>query len=539
MSSTSHCGPGPLDAFVRPGAVAIAEHPQLLPTRSPSPLKRVREDREPPSDSDDDDANTERMDFQQAENIMATQALGDEIPAFVAPHVPPPLSAEHAALHSDFEIITQAAMERLYIRITEDIMKSVKKSDDDAAIAYKKTTDLLHSQISSLGSRVTQLQQQLLAYQKPVQPPTTAPTAAPAKKILKLQLTKKTSSEGAAATAAAGVADTIPQLPTITTLNPSANTRGWETIPPKLKTKASTPKLIPTKYPQAEREVTCHFQSGGTNSTNGFQPEKTYSERQMIADLALRHVNSAIVDNKDVFAPPIIRARVPIRGNIIFTTGNTQNNLIYEDYTTIITDALSYYGQCQKVEIGKRFSQFLLHGMPTHLSIPEISQSLSSNYRQLVQGETSRWLTPTERREHKANSTVVITLTGTIKRASIGGKHLIVCNRECQLDDYIAYGGSTQCHNFQIYGHPAALCRNRSRCAVCAGPHETQEHPCMLPICKKGPTCTHAPIRCVNCDAPHKASDHNCPEHIKLRNLTKPNTNATNQGDAPIARVAA
>jgi len=479
------------------------------------------------------------MDFQQAENITATQALGDEIPAYVASHLPPPLNAEHAALRLDFEIITQAAMERLYIRITEDIMKSVKKSDDDAAIAYKKTTDLLHSQISSLGSRVTQLQQQLLAYQKPVQPPTTAPTAAPAKKILKLQLTKKTSSEGAAATAAAGVADTIPQLPTITTLNPSANTRGWETIPPKLKTKASTPKLIPTKYPQAEREVTCHFQSGGTNSTNGFQPEKTYSERQMIADLALRHVNSAIVDNKDVFAPPIIRARVPIRGNIIFTTGNTQNNLIYEDYTTIITDALSYYGQCQKVEIGKRFSQFLLHGMPTHLSIPEISQSLSSNYPQLVQGQMPRWLTPTERREHKANSTVVITLTGTIKRASIGCKHLIVCNRECQLDDYIAYGRSTQCHNCKIYGHPAAHCRNGCRCAVCAGPHETKEHPCMLPICKKGPAYTHPPIQCVNCDAPHKASDPNCPERIKLRNLTQPNTNATNQGDAPMAGVAA
>jgi len=257
MSSSSHRGQGPLDAFVRPGAAAIAEHPQLLPTRSRSPLKRAREASEPLSDSDEDDDNTERMDFQHAENITATQAVGDEIPAYVAPHLPPPLSTEHAALRSDFEIITQVATERLYIRITEDIVKSFKKSADDAAIAFKKTTDQLHSQISSLGSRVTQLQQQLLAYQKPVQPPTKAPTAAPAKKVLKLQLTKKTSSEGAAGTAAAGVADTIPQLPTNTPQNPSAITRGWETVPPKPKTKASMPKLIPTEYPQAEREVTC------------------------------------------------------------------------------------------------------------------------------------------------------------------------------------------------------------------------------------------------------------------------------------------
>jgi len=340
-----------MDAFVRPCAAAIAEHPQLLPTRSRSPLKRACEDSEPLSDSDEDDANTERMDFQHAENITATQALGDEIPAYVTPQLPPLLSAEHAALRSDFEIITQAATERLYSRITEDIMRSVMKSADDAAIAFKKTTDQLHSQISSLGSRVTQLQQQLLAYQKPAQPLTKAPTVAPAKKTLKLQLTKKASTEGVARTAAAGVADTTPPVLTTTLQNPSANTRGWETVPQKPKTKALTPKLIPTKYPQAEREVTCFFENDNTNSNT--HPEKTYAEQQILADTALRKINSAFVDNKDVFLPPFIRARVTIRGAIIFTTGNDQNNVVYEDYITIIKHTLSYFGNCEKVEIGK------------------------------------------------------------------------------------------------------------------------------------------------------------------------------------------
>ena len=320
---------------------------------------------------------------------------------------------------------------------------------------------------------------------------------------------------------------------------PSTNLRGWETGPPKIqKPKAAPPKLIPKKYPQAEREVTCYFQSGDAGAAKGIHLERTYSERQTMADMALHRANSAIVNNKDVLAPAFIRARVMVRGNIVFTTGKNQNNVIYEDYTTIITDALSFYGQCQKVQIGKRYSQFLLHGVPTHLSISEISHSLSANYPQLVQGQTPRWLTPTDRREHKANSIVVIMLTGTIKKASIGHQHLIVCNRECQLYDYIAYGRSTQCHNCQIYGHPAALCRNDSRCAVCAGSHEIKGHPCMLPICKKGAACTQPPIRCVNCNSPHKGSDPNCPERIKLRNLTKPNTNATIQGDAPMAGVA-
>jgi len=227
-----------MDAFVRPGAAAITEHPQLLPTRSCSPLKRSCEDSEPISDSDEDGANTERMDFQHAKNITATQALGDEIPAYVTPQLPPPLSAEHATLRSDFETITQAATECLYSRITKDIMSSVMKSADDAAIAFKKTVNQLHSQISSLGSHVTQLQQQLLAYHKPVQLPMKAPTATPAKKTLKLQLTKKASTEGLARTAAAGVADTTPPVPTTSPQNPSANTRGWETVPQKRKTKA-------------------------------------------------------------------------------------------------------------------------------------------------------------------------------------------------------------------------------------------------------------------------------------------------------------
>jgi len=231
--------------------------------------------------------------------------------------------------------------------------------------------------------------------------------------------------------------------------------RGWETVqnrPQKPKAPTSTAKLIPTKYPQAEREVTCHFQNGNTDIANSIQSDKTYAERQAVADTALRQVNTALVDSKDVLAPLFIRARVTVRGSIIFTTSNAQNNVVYEHCSTIIADALSYHGKCEKVEIGKRFSQFLLHSVPTHLSLPEISDSIATNYPQLVQGQTPRWLTPTDGREDKTNSTIVMTLTGNIKKASIGRQNLIVCNRECQLDDYISYGRSTQCHNCNNWG---------------------------------------------------------------------------------------
>ena len=530
-----------LDAFVRPSTAAITE---LLPSatashRPRSPGKRPRTDSDSYAGSEPDlgrndssnKAVMDEMDFQHTEHVTATQAIRDaDDSSLDAPQMASPLSPEHAAIRADFEIITATAMEQLYTRITAEVNASVTAS-------FQKTASQLNQQISLLNARITQMQQQLLTNQHPT-PPTIAPTAAPVKKVLKKTMTKKATAENATRTTTTAD-DATPVVASVTLQMPSTNLRGWETVAPKIqKPKAAPPKLIPTKYPQAEREVTCYFQSGDADATSGTHLERTYSERQTMADTALLRVNSAIVDNKDVLAPAFIRARVTLRGNIIFTTGNTQNNLIYEDYTTIITDALSYYGQCQKVEIGKRFSQFLLHGVPTYLSLPEISDSLTANYPQLAQGQTPRWLTQADRREHKANSTIVVTLTGNVKKASIGRQHLIVCNHKCQLDDYIAYGRSTQCRNCQAYGHPAALCRNGPRCAVCADPHETREHPYALPVCRKGPACTHPPIRCINCDAPHKASDPNCSERIKLRNIPKTNTNTTNQRDAPMAGVA-
>jgi hypothetical protein len=501
----------------------------MFETQSNLPVKRVREESDPESDSDD-------MDFQQTENVTATQALADtdHKPGYLQAELPPPLTPEHAALRADFQIITEVAMENLYNRMITDI----KKSADDTNTALQRTNNQLQNQIVSLGARVTKLQERLLSYEcpaeLPIKPPP-VPATASTKKLLKLQLAKKNASADAAANTTPTTTDTSHRVPSTTPVPPAVNTRRWETVQSAAsKPKVSTPKLIATKYPQAEREVICYFQSGNTDDANGIHHEKTYAERLAIADVALHRINSVLINNKDVVASPFIRARVTIRGTIIFTTSNDQNNVVYEHYTNIIADALSYHGVCEKVEIGKRFSQFLLHGVPTHLSLPEISDSITTNYPQLIQGQTPRWLTTAERREQKTNSTIVMTLTGNVKKASIGRQNLIVCNRECQLDDYIPYGRSTQCHNCQNYGHPAALCRNDSRCAVCANPHNTREHPCTLPTCKKGPACTHPPIHCVNCNAPHKANDPNCPERIKLRTFGRTATT----GDAPMAGAA-
>ena len=178
-------------------------------------------------------------------------------------------------------------------------------------------------------------------------------------------------------------------------------------------------KLIPTMYPQAECEIMCHFPAASPTEA-ATHAERDYIARQVVADAALHQVNKALVDNQDVTAPPSLRTWVTMHGSIIFTTTNTQNNFIYEDYTTIIADALPYHGKCEKVEIGKRFSQFLLHGVPTHLPLPVISDSIATNYHQLIQCQVPRWLTPADRREQKATSMNVMTLSGSTKKADIG-----------------------------------------------------------------------------------------------------------------------
>ena len=183
--SSSHRGQGSLDAFVRSGVVATSEHPpQLLPDAcSCSPLKRPRVESESGSDGDDE-PNADRMDFHHTEHITETQAIDDDVDD--ASHaLPPPLNPEHAALWSDFEIITMMVMQQLYLRITADIEKSAA----DTTAALRKNNDQLRNQITSLGAWITQLQQQVLTYQGAVS--ATLPTVLPPKQDAKKKKKKK------------------------------------------------------------------------------------------------------------------------------------------------------------------------------------------------------------------------------------------------------------------------------------------------------------------------------------------------------------
>jgi len=233
--------------------------------------KRLREDSDPDSYSeseDNDKADMEQMDFQSnaTQYITETQAIGDvddELPTF-NPTMAPRLSPEHAAIRADFEIIMATTMEQLYARITDKITTSVTAT-------FRKTTSQLNQQIGLLNARITQMQQQLLTNQKSTIPPQTTPTAAPTKKILKMKLEKKNTSEDQARASTASAISGITESSTIPP-TPVTNNRGWETVKStgQQKQKNPTPaKLIPTIYPQVEREVSCHFCEQKDNDTPG------------------------------------------------------------------------------------------------------------------------------------------------------------------------------------------------------------------------------------------------------------------------------
>jgi hypothetical protein len=148
-------------------------------------------------------------------------------------------------------------MERIYNRITKDINKTT-------TLAIKKAIDLLHNRIVSMSACIALLQQQVLTYQCDIQRSLEIPAAAPtvSKRGQGKQKEKLTANppnvntNGKANPTYAAVAAAVPSasVPTVT-----ADTTGWTTlkIGGQKDKKIPTPKLIPTTYPQTEREVTC------------------------------------------------------------------------------------------------------------------------------------------------------------------------------------------------------------------------------------------------------------------------------------------
>ena len=231
---------------------------------------------------------------------------------------------------------------------------------------------------------------------------------------------------------------------------------------------------------------------------------------------ALTEANVALAKCGKNTPAPFLRANFTSERSLVLATGFGHAAKDYETHLDVVMAALSKRFGTGKARICVPWSKFLVHTIPTSMSLEEISAWIVSNYPKLRMGQAPRWLTSIDRRANKDKSTVVITLEGTHTLETLGMRSMSLRNKTCRMEAHVGYGPATQCRHCQGFGHHTTKCQSTSGpiCAVCAGKHPTRRHPCSVPACRKGPACKHTPPKCANCGGAHRAYDTTCPKYV-------------------------
>jgi hypothetical protein len=281
------------------------------------------------------------------------------------------------------------------------------------------------------------------------------------------------------------------------------NEKPFTTVSRKKK-KPAPPTIIPKSLPHIERELII------LNDTI-FPP----AELKKWADYALNRFNWLILNTAEITQPPFTLARINSHNKIVLTTNPTTPASAYTPYMPMLLNEI----KSLKPTIGNtnsRWPKFLVHNIPTASTPADLKMVLEVNYPTLQLMQEPRWLVPAERSLNKTASTIVISLQGTLDLKRLGANTLVLCNRKCRVTEYFSWTPTSHCRNCQGYGHHTKLCKEeKPTCAICAQQHSTKDHPCLIPTCRAGNSCTHPPLKCAACGASHKATDPLCPVRIK------------------------
>ena len=114
-----------------------------------------------------------------------------------------------------------------------------------------------------------------------------------------------------------------------------------------------------------------------------------------------------------------------------------------------------------------------------------------------------------ELRKAKTHSSIVIYLNDPyLANDSINGQ-IAINGIQRRTERYHAL--PTQCFKCRKYGHISALCKNDSRCGLCAGNHLTRDCKCTDPTpCANTAHCTHVGVKCSACGGTHRDTDPSC-----------------------------
>jgi hypothetical protein len=304
---------------------------------------------------------------------------------------------------------------------------------------------------------------------------------------------------------------------------PPVNSPTTPATPPRKKTVA---KLITTSYPKADREIIVAFKDPMIFPAN--------EAIENIANLARITANKALQASGGIPPRPLLTARITSGRNLVFTTSEQIPGSDYTAYLPIIANSLKDLGEATAT-LNERWTKFLLHNVPTSLSLDEIRYEIETHYPELSLAQTPRWLKRKEDMAEKKASAVVLALLGSVTLESFGIRKLAIANNDCKVDSYHQFANWTQCHKCQQLGHPQDRCKQQHfTCGICALPHATRDHPCHLPTCKQGPACTHPPNKCINCDSTeHKSMDRNCPTRTQAYEAWKNRHTITNDAIIP------
>ena len=112
-------------------------------------------------------------------------------------------------------------------------------------------------------------------------------------------------------------------------------------------------------------------------------------------------------------------------------------------------------------------------------------------------------------------STIIITVRNKLEADKLMAKGLHFGGYNHKADRYWEIVPAEICPKCLEYGHTSfGGCSKTSKCYICAGNHEANEHKCPITGCSTpaGKACIHLPVKCINCKGPHFAISNNCPK---------------------------
>jgi hypothetical protein len=228
--------------------------------------------------------------------------------------------------------------------------------------------------------------------------------------------------------------------------------------------------------------------------------------------------NHALTKAKAPANLKVSSANLNHRGNIILLAKDdckAEDILRHKD---VVEEAIKKADPAAKrIQSGEHWTKIIVHSVDTTY-FPDTPTGMEKLKAELETynsiGELAcrpRYLSRPERRQGKANTSVVISLENRHQGAAnhILRRGIMAMGVHHKTEKFYSARPWDQCPKCQGFGHQWQRCQARIACRICAQNHETRYHECNM-CATKGKTCPYSKLVCANCGGAHVASDPKC-----------------------------